>query len=270
MRELTRPAKAFAQHSRVGPVSVTEALLKPLLAADSARPLITHYDDAAGTRIELSRATVANWAAKTANWLRDELDVEPGCRVAVLLPAHWQTIGVLLGAWWCGAEITESVDGAQVAFVPADGVDGARGAADTIAAVALDPLGRGLPEPPAGSVDYVGEARVHGDDFVPWDPVPADTAAVPGQTVQDLVLSARNRAAELGLTDRDRVLSTVDFAPSGHLLDGLLAILSAGASLVLTTNPDHAALAGRAETEHVTASLGVDLPGVRRLPAPPA
>ena len=25
--------------------------------------------------------------------------------MAVLLPAHWQTLVVLLGAWWCGAEV---------------------------------------------------------------------------------------------------------------------------------------------------------------------
>lgn len=48
-------------------MSVTEILFTPLLKADSGRPLITHYDDATGSRMELSRATAANWAAKTAN-----------------------------------------------------------------------------------------------------------------------------------------------------------------------------------------------------------
>lgn len=249
-------------------MSVTEALLKPLLAADPARPLITHYDDRAGSRIELSRATVANWAAKTANWLRDELDVEPGAQVAVLLPPHWQTIGILLGSWWCGAEVTEDPHGALVAFVPPTGPTGA--GADTVAAVALDPLGRGLSDPPQGMLDYVSEARVHGDDFVPWEPVPGETRALPGQTVAELVLAAKDRAAALGLTDRDRVLSTADFTPGGGLLDGLLAILAAGASLVLTTNPATDGLAARAQAEHVTASLGVDVAGVRRLPGPTA
>ena len=40
-------------------MSVTEILFTPLLKADSGRPLITHYDDATGSRIELSRATAA-------------------------------------------------------------------------------------------------------------------------------------------------------------------------------------------------------------------
>src|SRR5690606_35078500 len=75
----------------------------PLLSSSPARPLLTHYDDAAQTRIELSGATLANWAAKTANWLVEEFDVEGGDPVCVRLAAHWQTAGVLLGAVWAGA-----------------------------------------------------------------------------------------------------------------------------------------------------------------------
>src|SRR5438874_13481147 len=100
-------------------MSVTRALLAPLLASAAPKPLITHYDDATGARVELSRATTANWAAKTANWLVNEFDVEPGSRVAVLLPAHWQTVGILLGAWWCGCHITDDPAGSEVALVPA-------------------------------------------------------------------------------------------------------------------------------------------------------
>ena len=84
--------------------TLTDALLDPLLGADRMGPRITHYDDATGERIELSTVTLANWAAKTANLLREEFGVGPGSRVAVLLPAHWQTLAVLLGAWW-GREV---------------------------------------------------------------------------------------------------------------------------------------------------------------------
>ena len=69
--------------------TVSSAILDPLMAANPAGPRITYYDDATGERIELSTATLANWAAKTANLLRDELGAGPGSRVAVLLPAHW-------------------------------------------------------------------------------------------------------------------------------------------------------------------------------------
>ena len=90
-------------------LNLTEALLEPLLAPDvrggPAGPRITYYNDAGegGERIELSTVTLANWAAKTANLLREELGVGPGTRVAVLLPAHWQTVAVPLGVWWVGA-----------------------------------------------------------------------------------------------------------------------------------------------------------------------
>ncbi|MCP2258644.1 TIGR03089 family protein [Streptoalloteichus tenebrarius] len=250
-------------------MSITDRLLGRLLALDPGRPLITHYDDASGARVELSRATIANWAAKTANWLVDELDVEQGSPVAVALPAHWQTVGVLLGAWWCGAEVTDDPSGAAVAFVRPDaGSVAAAGAADLVAAVALDPMGRGLAEPPAGSVDYVSSARVHGDTFRPPLPVDGDTPALLGSTVDEVMASAAARAAEFGLGAEDRVLSTVDWNLPGGVLDGLLAVLAGSASLVQVSNPDPGALPARATSERVTATLGVELPGVRRLPAP--
>ena len=100
--------------------NLSSAILDPLLRDDPAGPRITYYDDATGERIELSAVTLGNWAAKTANLLRDELGAGPGSRVAVLLPAHWQTAGVLLGAWWAGAEVVLDDDpDAELAFVPA-------------------------------------------------------------------------------------------------------------------------------------------------------
>jgi uncharacterized protein (TIGR03089 family) len=61
-------------------------------------PHITYYD-ATGERIELSTATLATWAAKTGNLLRDELGAGPASRVVVLVPAHWQTAAVWFGIW---------------------------------------------------------------------------------------------------------------------------------------------------------------------------
>jgi uncharacterized protein (TIGR03089 family) len=222
-------------------VSLTEKLLR----GAPAQPLITHYDDAAGTRVELSVATMRNWAAKTANWLVDELDVTPGDRVAVLLPAHWQTAAVLLGAWWCGAEVVTSGP-SVVAFVPPGG------SADeaTVTAVAsLDPMGRDLRgDVPAGSVDYIGDARLFGDDYLELTPVPGDTPCFQGSTVDEVLATAEKHAAELGLTPKSRVLSTLDW-PAG-VLDGLITVLAAGASLVQVTNPTK--LDRHAETERTT------------------
>ena len=76
--------------------AVTPAsLLSQALSRDSARPFLTFYDDATGERVELSVATYANWVFKTANMLQDGLAAEPGARVAVMLPAHWQTSVIL-------------------------------------------------------------------------------------------------------------------------------------------------------------------------------
>jgi uncharacterized protein (TIGR03089 family) len=233
-------------------MSVTARLFAPLLAAP-ATPLITHYDDSLGSRIELSRATVANWAAKTANWLRDELDVEVGSPVSVALPSHWQTVGVLLGAWWCGAHVVADPAGATVAFI---GPDGSAAGADSVAVVALDPLGRGLSgDAPDGGLDYLVESRIFGDDFIAYDKVPGDAPAFHGSTVDELLTLAATRASDLGISAGDRVLSTLDWSTKDGLADGLLAVLSAGASLVQCSNLDVAALPKRRESERITVEL---------------
>lgn len=237
-------------------MSLTESLLRPL-SSTPARPLITHYDDAGGTRVELSVATMVNWAAKTANWLTDEWDVEPGDRVAVLTPAHWQTAAILLGAWWCGAAVTDDPDGAVVAFVPPAGT--APGAA-TVAVASLDPMGRDLGTAPAGTVDYVGDARLHGDDFLALTPVPGDTPCILESTVDEVRAAAADRIEALDITGDSRVLSTMDWTLPAGILDGLVAVLAAGASLVQVTNADPARLDTRRTTERTT----LDLP-----PSPP-
>jgi hypothetical protein len=61
------------------------------------------------------------------------------------------------------------------------------------------------------------------------------------------------RAEALGIGPGDRVLSTVDW--SDRLVDGLLAPLAAGASLVQVRNADPARLDRKAESEKVTVRL---------------
>ena len=128
-------------------MTLTAALLDPLLAGTgAARPLITFYDDATGERVELSGVTTANWAAKAANLLRDECDVEPGTTVAVLLPAHWQTAAVLLAAWWCGAEVVADPPTPSGCSATRDRVDLALAAepAGGVVALSLDAFGKGI------------------------------------------------------------------------------------------------------------------------------
>ena len=239
-------------------MTLTAALLGPALrGAAAARPLITHYDDATGERIELSGTTTANWAAKAANLLRDECDVEPGTRVAVLLPAHWQTASVLLAAWWCGAEVTTEPADADWVLCDADRLDLALALEPSggVVALSLDAFGKGLSGLPTGVVDFATEVRVHGDEFVPWEAVPADAPALGGHSVEAVLADARARAERLGIEAGARVLSTKDWSTPDGLGDGLIAVLTAGASLVQVRNADETSLVRKAETEKVTLRL---------------
>ena len=240
-------------------MTLTSALLGPLRTGSAAaRPLITYYDDATGERIELSGTTTANWAAKAANLLREECDVEPGARVALLLPAHWQTAAVLLAAWWCGAEVVAEPAGADWVLCDADRIDLALAAEPSggVVALSLDAFGKGISGLPSGAIDFATEVRLQGDDFAPWSPVPDDAPALAGATVAEVLDAARARAGELGLGRTDRVLSTLEWNSTQGLMDGLLAVLAAEASLVQVRGADEAALERKATTERTTTRLG--------------
>lgn len=229
------------------------AILDPMLRADPVGPRITYYDDATGERIELSAVTLANWAAKTANLLRDELGAGPDSRVAVLLPAHWQTAAVLFGVWWIGAEAV--LDGpADVALCTLDRLDEADAAVASgeVAVLSLDPFGRAVPDLPIGVTDYATAVRVHGDQIVP-EPRPGPALA--GQSTGQLMAACVQSAAMQGLAPGERVLSTATWERPEKVVDGLLAVLSVGGSLVQVANPDPAALQRRVEMEKVTKVL---------------
>lgn len=240
-------------------MTLTAALLGPLRTGTAAaRPLITFYDDATGERVELSGTTTANWAAKAANLLREECDVEPGTPVALLLPAHWQTAAVLLAAWWCGAVVVGEPADAEWVICDADRVDIAlaSGPAGGVVALSLDAFGKGISGLPPGVVDFATEVRLQGDEFVPWEQVPDSAPALDDATIGEVLADARARAGVLGLSRTDRVLSTLDWNTADGLRDGLLAVLAAEASLVQVRNPDGATLARRATTERTTVRLG--------------
>jgi uncharacterized protein (TIGR03089 family) len=249
-------------------VPAPDALLAAALVRDPAGPLLTFYDDATGERTELSATSLANWVAKTANLLRDDVGTAPGDRVAVLLPAHWQAAAILLGAWTAAAVVGVGPDGAAAAFTTADRVGEAAGA-EEVFALSLAPLGRGFAGgPPAGARDYSVDVLQQGDRWagrpVP-DAVPALDTGGGTVTAGDLVEIALRRAAELGMLAGDRVLATAAWDSPTRWVDGLLVPLAAGASTVLVVNADPAALPARAEAERVTATLGTEIAGIRPL-----
>ncbi len=223
-----------------------------MLRADPVGPRITYYDDATGERIELSAVTLANWAAKTGNLLRDELGANPSSRVAVLLPAHWQTAAVLFGVWWVGAEVVFGSE-ADVALCTLDRLDEADATgAGEVAVLSLDAFGRPVPDLPIGVTDYATAVRVHGDQIV-GEPKPGPALA--GRSVDEVLDACRTSSAAEALTSTDRVLSSAGWDFPDAVIDGLLSVLSVGGSLVYVANPDPSGLARKAETEKVTRSL---------------
>lgn len=230
-------------------LTLTEAVLDPILAREPANPRVTYYDDATGARIELSGLTLANWAAKTANLIRDEFGLSCGARVAVLLPAHWQTAAVLLGCWWAGTEVVLHPDpDSELALVTAERLAEADGIAE-VAALSLDPLGAPVRDLPVGITDFATAVRVHGDQFFPA----GAGVALDGIPVAEVLAQARKSALRQGFTEGDRVLSSATWETADELIDGFVAVLAAGASLVQVVNPDPAQQDRRIESERVTA-----------------
>ncbi|MFE7037542.1 TIGR03089 family protein [Streptomyces sp. NPDC057621] len=239
-------------------------LLRSALAADPARPLVTFYDDATGERVELSVATFANWVAKTANLLQGELGAEPGERVALLLPAHWQTAVWLLACSSVGVVAQVGGDAGDADHVVAGPGQFEAGLACSGERVALSlaPLGRRFAQVPDGYVDYAVEVPGQGDVFRAYGPVDPESAAlvVAGAEFSGggVVERARGDAGALGLAGPGgRVLSGLSYDTWEGLSAGLYAALAAGGSVVLCRNLDllgEDALAKRIESERVTST----------------
>ncbi|OON72970.1 TIGR03089 family protein [Streptomyces tsukubensis] len=239
-------------------------LLRSALASDPARPLVTFYDDATGERVELSVATFANWVAKTANLLQGDLAAEPGDRVAILLPAHWQTAAWLLACASVGvvAEIGGDPAGADIVVSGPDTLEAARGCSGERVALALRPLGGRFPQPPEGFMDYAVEVPSQGDRFAPFAPVDPEAPAlrVAGSefTGLQLVERAVGDSEALGLTAGSRLLSGLSYDSWEGLASGLYAPLAAGGSVVLCRHLDRLseeALAERVKGERVTSTV---------------
>jgi len=182
----------------------------------------------------------------------------PASRVAILLPAHWQTAAVLFGVWWIGAEAVLGAGPADLALCTAERLDEAdsllsmTALGGEVAVLSLDPFGRPVPDLPIGVTDYATAVRVHGDQIVPEaSPGPA----LAGRSVDEILADCESSSAARELTSTDRVLSSASWTEPRELVDGLLSILAVGASLVQVANPDPSVLQRRIETEKVTRVL---------------
>ncbi|MEO3786646.1 TIGR03089 family protein [Actinocorallia sp. B10E7] len=247
-----------------------------LTRAAAQRPLVTFYDDAIGERLEFSRRTFDNWVAKTSNLLVEGLDVQPGGTVVLDLPVHWQTAVLLFAAWNTGQGVVigpraELGSAAGEGIWVTDTPEHAPKWADEVLGLSLDAFGAPLQDAPAWVTDYAVEIRSYGDRFT------AHTPASPAETVLSVSNATLTRAQldrvtqefveEHELTAHDRTLSVMEYTTSATLVAGLLAPLRAGGSVILCRNLDDDLIRRRIETEHVTATAGLEAPyaPVRRL-----
>jgi uncharacterized protein (TIGR03089 family) len=242
--------------------------MEPSVPADTAVterqwPLLTYYDDATGERTALTAAELGGWAARVAGLLRTGCGIPEGGRAAVLMPPHWQTAAVLLGAW--SARVAVSFRPAATAGLPALGPN-ADGPFDAVFATApriddwLDDvpaathrfaacLAAGV-EAPEGYRDLVAEARNHPQTLPPAAVYGSDPAAVDGTSIGAFGAVARGMADSLGWQRGERVL--VDAAEYEQPIKWLLAPLSVGGSIVVCANLDQARLDARVAAEGVT------------------
>ena len=159
------------------------ALLGQLLAADSARPRLTWYDDepgpTSGERIELSARVLANWVSKAANLLQDDAAAEPGTTVGIDLPAHWRSVYWALATWSVGATVVVGGSATGADVLVTDSVERAAAHGGDTVLVTLAALARSNPgaADAPGAVDEARELSTHGDVFSPMaDPERADVA----------------------------------------------------------------------------------------------
>jgi len=234
------------------------------LTRTSPDELITFRDDAGGERVGLTAAEVGGWTAATAALLTEECGLDRGAQAAVLLPPHWQTAAVLLGAWsagievsfrrWATAGLTPAGDPLDVSFVDLrrlnSWLDEVPSATHQFV-FGLDPAGAPVSPVPPGYRDFPTAVRPH---LGAPAPTPAaathEPAAVDGTTFGQYGALAAEIAARRGIGPGDRVL--VDPDELDEPLTWLLAPLSAGASVVICRNLNRARLDDRLAEERIT------------------
>jgi uncharacterized protein (TIGR03089 family) len=237
---------------------LTAALLGPLLTADAHRPRLTTYTG--GFRTELSTASLANWSAKVAGLLLDELGRSTGDLVYVGLGAGWQTAPILLGVWWAGLVVTDQdLAEAAAAFVP-DGADPSTGAADEVFVVSGHPLGA-----PSRSVgehqrDFTTAVLPQADRFAARRLAP-DTPAIGVAAGAFTVAQMLEAARAVGFPRGSRVLSTVPWTLPGGVVSTLLGTLAVDGSLIQSDSTGQA-LVHQAAAERASVTAGFTAPGL--------
>jgi uncharacterized protein (TIGR03089 family) len=242
--------------------------LSALLArvAGHRQPRLTWYSE--DERVELSGSVLDNWVTKTTHLLVDELDLGPGRRLVVDLPAHWRGLVWALAGLRAGATLVHDAPGAVVTDQPDKWPD----AADLVV-VALPALARSAAPVPAGAIDANAAVMTYPDRAASW-PVPQDDELAmegPEVTYGDLLSWA---ALAVPAARGGRVLAAG--SDPIDLLAVTLATLAADGSVVLGGAEWAAALLAAPEqrdrlvaSERIDVDLLPDDPdGTRTAPGP--
>ncbi len=150
-------------------------LLASQVRRDPGRPFLTFYDVATGERTELSLTTYANWVAKAAGLLEDELGLDHEDVLLVDLPCHWLGPVFLGAAWSVGLEVAfpggTTAPDAVVCGPEGLATWGPRAASMPVVASALHPLGLRFTDPlPAGVHDLGVEIWGQPDAYAGLNP----------------------------------------------------------------------------------------------------
>ncbi|MBL7261729.1 TIGR03089 family protein [Paractinoplanes lichenicola] len=233
----------------------------------TAGDLITYYDDRTGERFGLTAGELGGWTAATSALLTEGCGLGPGDTAAVLLPPHWQTAAVLLGAWsagielsirgWATAGLTPAGDPLDVTFVERrrignwlDEVPSGRHQF----VLGLAPHGEATGDVPDGYRDYTSALRPHLGVHPPRHQFQEHLPAVTdGTSYREYAQIAAALAERNGIRAGDRVL--IDTTSQEQPLIWLLGPLSVGASIVLCANLDATRLDQRIAHEGVTKVL---------------
>jgi len=218
----------------IWPLLVQRARTQPSL------PYLTSIDHD-GIRTELSGTSLLNAIAKTSGALATEAELEPGDRIAMHLPWHWQRVVWTLSAWTVGAVVVEQGDPAACQLLVADAMTAlAYVEHGEPWVVSLHPLGlvdRGLPD---SVVDATSLCRMQPDALL-VEPASGDGAALelPGGSTLTRV-QALTWAREQGADD-SRLLMTKDSASTiaGWVLPALHPVVSAGAVILCDGQDPH-------------------------------
>ncbi|MEU8242750.1 TIGR03089 family protein [Actinoplanes missouriensis] len=230
--------------------------------------LLTFYDDAIGERHGLTAPELGAWVAATAELLTAECGLRRGDRAGVLLPPHWQTAAVLLGAWSAGIEVsfrswaTAGLGGdpgpaLDVTFVERRRVDSWLDEVPPAGhrfVLGLAPSAAPAPDVPPGYRDFPSAARAHlGAPPPPAQAADHAVATVDGATFGEYGAVAAAVARSRAIIAGDRVL--IETSAVEEPLIWLMAPLTAGASIVLCANLDRRRLDDRIREERVTRVL---------------